>query len=101
MIINGTCNGVTLLYANAKQGVTDPTKTYYSLGLFFPQYNQTGELNCKEDIYKAVVDVANSPDLVKKMSTVFDFETAYNTEAKYFYITRVVNSHTLASKSAK
>lgn len=92
MIINGVCNNVSVLYANIIQGVKDPSKVYYRLGLWFQNFNQTGEVPCNEDVYNAVVKLASDPDVSKKLSIIYDFDTAYNTEFHNFNLVRVADT---------
>lgn len=92
MIIKGSCDNVSILYATSKQGVKDPSKNFYSLGLWFQDFNQTGEVPCSEDIYNAVSKVANDPDLSKKLGVVYDFDTAYNTDYHSFRLVSVRNN---------
>lgn len=87
MKIKGKCTDVSILYAKETVGVKDPEKKYYHLGLWFKNENETGEIPCSPELYSVVAPVVKSHDL----SVIFDFETEYNTQYKYFRLSSVLD----------
>lgn len=84
MVIYGRCENVSILYAKAIPGTQDPSKTFYSLGLWFKAASETGEIRCNEDVYNSVASFAGD------LSKVVSFETSYNTQWKSFTLSKVV-----------
>ena len=66
-----------VLAKNAKEGIKDPTKTYYSLVVM--QDTDAGSLNCSEEIYNSVEE--------NKINT---FITEYNQQYDSFRIIGIV-----------
>lgn len=100
MKISGVCNNVSLLYAKTRQGVKDPSKTYYSLGLWFQDEMETGEVPCSSEIYLKVQEFANNSDKTVKLSTIYDFATEYNTDFKTFNLVSVTDIRKESNKKA-
>ena len=91
MVINGVCNNVNVLYVKSTQGKKDPSKTYYSVGLWFVDDNEAGEIPCNEEIFKVCKPISDEKNIQKKMATIFNFETSYNTQWQTFQLTSVLN----------
>lgn len=77
MKIFGKLENAIVLTLKREQGSGDYAGSYFHrIGLFFPDTQEMGELNCSEEIYKACQSVVGDPN--KKVN--FDF--VYNTEYK-------------------